>query len=114
MSYRLELEENTALTFTFRLKTAPAAFSITVDGEEWPAIDLGDNAYQIQIPGIAANNLGKAWHIELAADGTIVYDTYASALSYVDSVLTLNRAEDENLAVTALYDYYAAARNYAS
>ena len=114
MSYNLAHNENNTLRFTFKLKTAPAAVSITVDGEEWPVEKLDGNIYRIEIPNIAANNLGKAWHIELTADGTIVYDTYASALSYADAVLTLDRAEDENLAVTALYDYYAAARDYAN
>ena len=114
MSYNLAYNENNILTFTFTLKSAPSAVSITVDGEEWPVEKLDGNIYRIEIPNIAANNLGKAWHIELTADGTIVYDTYASALSYVDSVLRLNRAEDENLAVTALYDYYDAAKYYAS
>lgn len=47
------------------------------------------------------------------ADGRTVYDAGMSALSYVNTILTAGQGyEDENLALTALYDFCTAARAY--
>ena len=109
--YNLNHLDNTGMRTYVVLKNTPASISVTVDGAEYPVTDIGNYYYMIEIPDIAANNLGKNWHIEVTVDGNVVYDVFTSALSYVDSVLVADRAEDENLALTALYDYCMAARS---
>ena len=109
----LTLDSATTLNVRLSFKSAPGTVTATVDGVECPVTDKGNLTYQIEIPGIAANNLGYAWQVQFMADGRTVYDAGMSALSYVNTILTAGQGyEDENLALTALYDFCTAARAY--
>ena len=113
MHYNLTLDSATTLNVRLSFKSAPGTVTAAVDGVECPVTDKGNLTYQIEIPNIAANNLGYAWQVQFMADGRTVYDANMSALSYVNTVLTAGQGyEDENLALTALYDFCAAARAY--
>ena len=60
-----------------------------------------------------ADNAEMKDPVRFMADGRTVYDAGMSALSYVNTILTAGQGyEDENLALTALYDFCAAARAY--
>lgn len=113
MRYYLKLDSTTALGIRLYLNSTPASYSATVDGQEWPVTDRGGNVYQIEIPGISAGNLGKAYHVVFTADDRIVYDIYTSCLSFADSLLADPSAPvDTRLAYTSLYHLYAAVRNH--
>ena len=76
-------------------------------------VQLNDSTWQIEIPDIAANNLGTAYQVVVKVGDATVYDVSVSAMSYVDDVLKSNTGSDaENLALTALYNYFTAARDY--
>ena len=111
MQYFDDFDEATTLNIDITLKSAPASVTATVDGEAWSVQDRGGGSYRISIPGIAANNLGKQWHVKLMADGKIVYDAKLSALSYVSALLDANRDQPgEREAITAFYRYYEAVK----
>ena len=113
MQYFDDFEANTTLNIDITLKNAPASVTAAVDGENWELVDRGNNCYRISIPNIAANNLGKPWHVELTVDGKIVYDAKLSALSYVSAVLDAHRDQPgEAEALTAFYQYYTAAKAF--
>ena len=113
MHYNLTLDSATTLNVRLSFKSAPGTVTATVDGVKCPVIDKGNLTYEIEIPNIAANNLGYAWQVRFMADGRTVYDASMSALSYVNTVLSAGQGyEDENLALTALYDFCAAAKAY--
>ena len=91
----------------------PGTVTATVDGRAGDVRKLSSKTYQVEIPDIAANKLGKFWHVIVTADGRIVYDVHISALSYVSSLLALNRDQTgEREALTAFYEYYEAAKAY--
>lgn len=74
---------------------------------------LDSTTYLIEIPNIDAYRLGKPWHAEVTADGSIVYDAKLSALSYVSAVLASERYQaGEAEALTAFYNYYDAVNPY--
>jgi hypothetical protein len=113
MRYYLKLDSTTALGIRLYLNSTPASYSATVDGQEWPVTDRGGNVYQIEIPGVSAGNLGKAYHVVFTADDRIVYDIYTSCLSFADSLLAdPSTPTDTRLAYTSLYYLYAAVRNH--
>ena len=117
VGYYDSFNASTTLSVLVNLKTSPTSVTATVDGgEPFTADNLGDNIYRVQIPNIAANNLGKSWHVVFSADGNPFCDMNVSALTYVNAVLP--KAAERNKtgeaeALTAFYYYYDAARNYA-
>ena len=109
VGYFLTLNEDTTLNIRLVFNDAPGSVSTSVGMVN----KLSDTTYQIEIPNIAANNLGATNNVVVSAGGSTVYDVNISALSYVYAVLNANRGNaDENLALTALYNYYTAARAY--
>lgn len=113
IQYYDDFKESTTLNIDLKLKTRVSSLSATVDGKDWSAQSVGDNTWRISIPDIAANNLGKAFHVELTVNGSVVYDAYLSALSYVSAVLDAHRDnENEAKALTAFYQYYQAAKAF--
>ena len=111
--YYDDFKESTTLNIDLGLTSRPASLTATVDGKAWSVQTVDDNTLRISIPDIAANKLGKAFHVELTADGKIVYDAYLSALSYVSAVLDAHRDnENEAKALTAFYQYYQAAKAF--
>ena len=106
---------STALNIRLVFNDAPDNVTATVnDGAVSANVkSLNATTYQIEIPNIAANNLGTAYHVVVTADGAVVYDVNMSALSYVYAVLNAGRSQaGEADALTAFYDYYTAARQY--
>jgi len=113
MQYFDDFDADTTLNIDLTLKSSPASVTAKVDGKDWTVRNLGGSAYRIAIPNIAANNLGKAFHVELTADGKVVYDANLSALSYVSAVLDAKRDQPgEPEALTAFYQYYLAAKAF--
>ena len=120
VGYFLTLKEDTTLNIRLTFESAPKAVSAAAtanDGNETVKTNvkkLSDTIYQIEIPDIAANNLGATYHVTVTADDTIVYDVNMSAMSYVYAVLQADRStyKNEALALTAFYNYYTAARDY--
>ena len=112
LQYYLTLDE--ATTLNLRLKLKGASFvSATVDGEAAAVTHLSGDTWQLSLSGIAANNLGKPWHVVVTADSKTACDLTLSALSYVHAVLGTGRSQaGEAEALTALYDYYVAAKAY--
>lgn len=113
IQYYDDFKESTTLNIDLGLSSSPASLTATVDGKAWSVQKADDNTCRISIPGIAANNLGKAFHVELTVNGSVVYDAYLSALSYVSAVLDAHRDnENEAKALTAFYQYYQAAKAF--
>ena len=119
VSYFLTLGETTKLSLRLRFTSAPGSVSavVTANNDTETVAStvkaLSDTTYLIEIPNIAANNLGAAYHVTVTADDDTAYDISLSALSYVYTMLNANRGNaDEDLAFTALYNYYAAADAY--
>ena len=113
IQYFDDFDETTTLNIDLALKTGFFSISAKVDGQKWRLYSRGNDTYRISIPGIAANNLGKPWHVEFFVDDEIVYDAYLSALSYVSAVLSAHRDQPgEAEALTAFYEYYKAAKAY--
>ena len=106
---------STALNIRLVFNDAPDTVTATVnDGAVTANVkQLNSTTYQIEIPNIAANNLGTAYHVVVTADGAVVYDVNMSALSYVYAVLNAGRNQaGEADALTAFYDYYTAAMQF--
>jgi hypothetical protein len=76
---------------------------------------VSGTAYRVEIPNIPAFFLGREFAVALKDGDTTVLDFSASPMSYVRTVLTQGGAseDDEQQALAALYDYYAAAKAYA-
>jgi hypothetical protein len=109
---------STALNIRLVFNNAPDTDTVTAtvnDGAVTANVkSLNSTTYQIEIPNIAANNLGTAYHVVVTADGAVVYDVNMSALSYVYAVLNAGRSQaGEADALTAFYNYYTAANAYA-
>ena len=112
VTYYDTFAESTTLHVLVKLKSAKTV-TATVDGEAIAVTGLNDNMYGIEIPGIAANNLGKSYTVAFSADGAEFCKIEASALTYVRAVLGSGRDEaDEVAALTAFYHYYTAAKAY--
>ncbi len=113
MGYYDSFEASTTLNIRLQFREAPGAVSAKVNGKGWKVNQLDDTTYLIEIPDIDAYRLGKRWHVEVTADGHIVYDANLSALSYVSAVLASERYQvGEAEALTAFYNYYDAVNPY--
>ena len=79
------------------------------------AVKQPNGQYLVQVPDIAAKDLGETHTIEIVAGGESTVKV--SALSYAYGVLSMNSTnttiQNMKLAVTALYKYYEAAKAYA-
>ena len=113
MGYYDSFEASTTLNIRLQFRETPGAVSAKVNGKAWKVNQLDDTTYLIEIPDIDAYRLGKRWHVEVTADGHIVYDANLSALSYVSAVLASERYQvGEAEALTAFYNYYDAVNPY--
>ena len=113
VSYYDTFAERTTLHVIVKLKSAKTV-TATVDGEPCKVTSLGGRQYSVEIPGIAANNLGKQYRVAFSADGAVICDINVSALTYVRAVLASRNEADETAALTAFYNYYKAAEAYGS
>ena len=103
---------STILTIMVKLKE-PATVTATVDGVAREVTERGGNIYQVQIPDIAANNLGTDYHVVFSVGDSVICDLNASALSYAWSMLNSGGSRpNEANALTAFYNYYVAASAY--
>ena len=115
VGYYDTFDQDTKLNIRLGFRLPPETLAVTVNGDPSAAIvrTLGPTDYLIEIPNIAANDLGRARRIEIMAGDKVVYDAYLSAMSYVSTVLAAKRDQPgEAEALTAFYEYYDAARHY--
>ena len=113
-SYYLTLNDTTTLNVVVTLDDATMGnVTATADGKAVTPENLGGNSYLISLPGIPANGLGIPYTFTLSVDGGKVFDLSISGLAYVNLVYTYgNPTDEEKQALTALYDYAVAAKNY--
>ena len=111
-SLSLILDSDTAI----RLYFTPVAghdgdAAATVDGQT-TFVDTDDSGrFIVEIPDIAANWLARKFDVRLTTENDTT-TMKLSVLSYVKLVLENSENEAERNAMTALYDYYAAAAAY--
>jgi len=104
--------ESTTLTIMVKLRE-PATVTATVNDSTWDVTSRSGNVYQVQIPNIAANNLGTGYHVVFSVGDSVICDLNASALSYACAVLETGApGENEAKALTAFYNYYVEAVKY--
>ena len=119
--YSLNLDTETILNITFTpVSTYTGSVSITVDGKAYEATQINENGtikHKIEIKNISAPDLNKTFSIIAEANGMNMLEI--SAMSYVQAVLNANVSQVGNVpidimkqAVTALYNYHAAAKTY--
>ena len=116
VTYSLSLESETVLNIYLKMKEGyTGSVTASVGGNAVDAIQQSDGRYRIQIKNIAADKLGDIYEIAISAGGNCTVS--ASALSYVNAVLNSEKESLNNdtahYAVTALYRYYRATKNYA-
>lgn len=111
--YNLTLDYKTTMNVVVTLKDGVSGtVTATVDGTARTVSDLGNGQYQVAISGIASNQLGREFHIIMRVGENTALDLYASALSYVNTMLQASGTDAEKEALTALYYYYDAAYKY--
>lgn len=111
--YYLSVSDSTALNVVITLKEGvPGEVSVRLDGAACTPIVSG-STYKIVIPSIAANNLGEKHRLVITAGNALLFSTdNLSAMAYVNTMLNYSDSQNELNALTALYDYYIAAKNY--
>ena len=113
VTYYDTFDTSTYLNIQVKLKSA-RTLTATVNGAAVEVTELGGNVYAVRTPGIAANNLGTPARVVFSAGSTVICDIDVSTLTYVRAVLASGRNEADELdALTAFYNYYAAAKDYA-
>ena len=113
VNYYDTFDTSTYLNIQVKLKSA-RTLTATVNGAAVEVTELGGNVYAVRTPGIAANNLGTPARVVFSAGSTVICDIDVSTLTYVRAVLASGRNEADELdALTAFYNYYAAAKDYA-
>ena len=113
ITFSLVLDSETAIRVYFRpSENYTGGLTATVDGKTTEIKSLSDGRFLLEIPNIAAHELGK--HFAIVAktvNGTA--NVNVSALSYVQSMLNKDDANpDAKNAVCAIYDYYKAAQAF--
>ncbi len=112
VSYYDSFAESTTLHVVVKLKSAKTV-TAKVGTNACEVTELGGNLYGIEIPNIAANNLGKDYTVAFSADGVEFCKIKVSALTYARVVMASGRdKQDEAVALTAFYNYYTAAEAY--
>ena len=112
VTYYDTFDTSTYLNIQVKLKSA-RSLTATVGGAAVEVTELGGNVYAVRTPGIAANNLGTPVNVVFSAGSTVICDINVSALTYVRAVLASRNEAGEKAALTAFYNYYAAAKDYA-
>ena len=112
VTYYDTFDTSTYLNVQVKLKSA-RTLTATVNGKAVEVTALGGNVYAIRTPGIAANNLGTPDRIVFYAGSTVICNIDVSTLTYVRAVLASRSEPDELDALTAFYNYYTAAKDYA-
>ena len=120
IGYRLVLDSDTALELFLRPADdytgsvsaySRGAIGIT-DTNANLAVRQSDGRYLVQISGIPAHRLDYTNTIEVITDKGR-FDIKVSALSYVNTILTSSKYNDNmKKAVTSLYRYYKATKEY--
>ena len=119
LTYSLNLETTTTIRIFLRCDGGFAPDFITgasIDGVAVDPVVQSDGRIRIDITGITAQNLGKAYTVEvLTVNGTITINL--SALSYVSLVIDNSNdfySDDENAlyAMYSLYRYWVEASDY--
>ena len=110
-TYKLHLDSTTTVDV---LLTVPAGTALTAsatfNGKTYKAVKQPDGRYMVQIPDIAAHQLGDMITVSGNAGGA--FTVQVSALSYVRSVLANNLTVPEKNGLSALYQYYTAVLAY--
>ena len=112
VTYYDTFDTSTYLNVQVKLKSA-RTLTATVDGKAVEVTELGGNVYAVRTPGIAANNLDIPARVVFSAGSTVICDIDVSTLTYVRAVLASRSELDELNALTAFYNYYTAAKDYA-
>lgn len=122
LSYSLNLESGT-LIYLYIKPEEGKTVTAELDGNAADARQLDGGYYVVTVPGISAQNLGGQHTIDVTvangnADGdtgTENFNVKLSALSYVNTILNPasgSFSQYAQEAVTALFDYYEAAKAY--
>ena len=110
-TYKLHLDSTTTVDV---LLTVPEGTTLTASatykGKTYSAVRQKDGRYLVQIPDIAAHQLGDM--ITVTGDAGGEFTVKVSALSYVRSVLANNLTVPEKDGMSALYQYYVAVLAY--
>ncbi len=113
ITFSLVLDSETAIRVYFRpSENYTGGLTATVGGKTTEIKSLSDGRFLLEIPNIAAHELGKRFAIVAkTVNGTA--NVNVSALSYVQSMLNKDDANtDAKNAVCAIYDYYKAAQAF--
>ena len=105
------VNSGTDLVFDIYLKNGVTGeVQATVDGVSAGVTSRGNNVCRIAKRGIAANNLDHNYSLVLTVGGDTAFNAAISTLYYLNIVLNNTSAPlDEQLAIAAMYQYWAAA-----
>ncbi|MBR6206552.1 MAG: leucine-rich repeat domain-containing protein [Oscillospiraceae bacterium] len=110
-TYKLHLDSTTTVDVYLTVPAGTAlTASATFNGKTYRAAKQPDGRYMVQIPDIAAHQLGDMITVTGSAGGA--FSVMVSALSYTRSVLANNLTVPEKDGLSALYHYYKAVLAY--
>ncbi|MCQ2798732.1 MAG: hypothetical protein MJ220_02510 [Bacilli bacterium] len=99
--------------FTEKTKGAIEGYKAYIDGEEISSDKLlyKNNRYYVEIEGVSAKDMDKAFTVKLAKDETNYVSVTYSVLTYAYSKQNSSNSALRNFALS-LYDYYKAVEGY--
>ena len=114
---RIRLNVNTGTDLVFELQPADSVsgtMTAKINGEDCLVENTDYGMYRVAKKDIAANNLAVPFRFTVSVGNQAAFTVTASVMDYISMVLAQSEAEDEKLALAALYEYWAAASAYAS